>query len=73
VSNSECVSTIVATLGSDIYLVIIFGFSSFNFYHIYFLRSSVIFNNGGLPRCTIGNPKYLGGPRGLGGSKPPPP
>ncbi len=33
-------------------------------------------SNGGLPRFTIGNPKYHGGPRGhggLGGSKSPPP
>jgi hypothetical protein len=34
--NLECVSTIMATLGSDIYLIIILGFFGFDFCNIYF-------------------------------------
>jgi hypothetical protein len=45
VSSSECVSTTMATLGFDICLVAIFGFSNFSFYHIYFLRFGAIFSN----------------------------
>jgi hypothetical protein len=41
----ERVSTTMATLGSNIYLVAIFGFFNFSFYHIYFLKYSVIFSN----------------------------
>ncbi len=44
-SSSDCVSTIVVTLGSNICLVSVFGFFGFNFYHIYLLRIGVIFNN----------------------------
>jgi len=34
-SNLECVSTTMVTLGSNIYLVVILGFSGFNFCYIY--------------------------------------
>jgi hypothetical protein len=44
-SSLECVLTTMATLGSDIYLVVILGFSSFNIYHIYLLRFGAIFSN----------------------------
>jgi hypothetical protein len=37
VSISKCVSTIVATLGSDTTLVVVLGFFDFNFCYIYFL------------------------------------
>jgi hypothetical protein len=45
VFSSKCVATIVATLGSNICLVVILSFFGFSFYHIYFLRSGAIFTN----------------------------
>ncbi len=45
VSSSKCVSMTMVMLSSDICLVVILGFFGLNFYHIYFLRSGVIFDN----------------------------
>ncbi len=45
VSTLECVSITMATLGSNITLVTILGFFGFSFFHIFFLRFGVIFNN----------------------------
>jgi hypothetical protein len=44
-STSKCISTIMATLGFGIILIIILGFSSFRFCHIYLLNFGVISSN----------------------------